>query len=73
MATHPAITLAVPEPRLVTAEPGYAYWRNVWRRVYRDKVTTGVILILCGIVVMSIAAPSRSRVQSSGFTASVSM
>jgi peptide/nickel transport system permease protein len=57
MATHPAITLAVPEPRLVAAEPGYAYWRNVWRRVYRDKVTTGVILILCGIVVMSIAAP----------------
>jgi len=57
MATHPAITLAVPGPRLVAAEPGYAYWRNVWRRVYRDKVTTGVILILCGIVVMSIAAP----------------
>ena len=57
MATHITTTLAVPEPRLVTAEPGYAYWRNVWRRVYRDKVTTGVILILCGIVVMSIAAP----------------
>jgi len=57
MATDTTITLAVPEPRLVTAEPGYAYWRNVWRRVYRDKVTTAVILILCGVVVMSIAAP----------------
>jgi len=57
MTTDTTITLAVPEPRLSTAEPGYAYWRNVWRRVYRDKVTTAVILILCGVVVMSIAAP----------------
>jgi peptide/nickel transport system permease protein len=29
----------------------------VRRRVYRDKVTVGVILILCAIVLMSIAAP----------------
>ncbi len=57
MASHTTIALAVPEPRPVMAEPGYAYWRNVWRRVYRDKVTAGVILILCGIVLMSIAAP----------------
>ena len=57
MAADTAIALAVPEPRTVAAEPGYAYWRNVGRRVWRDKVTVVVILLLCVIVLMSLAAP----------------
>ena len=58
MATDTALPpLAMPEVRLVQDEPGRAYWRNVWRRVYRDKITAGVMLILCAIVVMSLAAP----------------
>ena len=47
----------MPELRAVAAEPGRAYWTNVWRRVARDRVTVAVGLILCGIVVMSLAAP----------------
>lgn len=57
MATDTAIGIAVPGPRPVAAEPGYAYWKNVGRRVVHDKVTIAVILILCGIVLMSLAAP----------------
>ena len=57
MATDTAIALAVPEPRAVAAEPGYAYWRNVGRRVRQDRSTVAVILILCGIVLMALAAP----------------
>src|SRR5215510_15486064 len=48
--TDTTLPLAVPET-------GRAYWSNVGRRVYRDKVTAGVILILCAVIVMSIAAP----------------
>src|SRR5215470_2611478 len=57
MATDTAIALAVPESRPVAAEPGYAYWPNVGRRVLQDKLTVAVILILCGVVLMSVAAP----------------
>jgi peptide/nickel transport system permease protein len=55
--TDTTIALGVPDARPVQAEVGQAYWGNVWRRVYRDKVTAAVILILAGIIVMSIAAP----------------
>ena len=57
MATDTTIVLAVPGLRAAPNEVGQAYWGNVRRRVYRDKVTVGVILILCAIVLMSIAAP----------------
>jgi len=52
VATETTIALAVPELRAAPAEVGQAYWGNVRRRVYRDKVTVGVILILCAIVLM---------------------
>jgi peptide/nickel transport system permease protein len=57
MATDTAIPLVVPAAAAIRAEPGSAYWRNVWRRVRRDRVTSGVILILLAIIVMSIGAP----------------
>ena len=57
MATETTIALAVPELRAAPIEVGRAYWGDVRRGGYRDKVTVGVILILCAIVLMSIAAP----------------
>ena len=57
MASETTVALGLPELRAAPAEMGQAYWGNVRRRVCRDKVTVGVILILCAIVLMSIAAP----------------
>jgi peptide/nickel transport system permease protein len=51
------LALPVPEPQAVRAEPGHAYWRNVWRRVRRDRLTMAVGVILAAIVLMAIAAP----------------
>ena len=56
MATD-ALSLGVGDPRPVAAEAGRAYWSNVGRRVCRDPVTAGVILVLCAIVALSLAAP----------------
>ncbi len=71
MPVDTTIALAVAEPRLVAPEAGRAYWANVRQRVYRDKVTAAVILILCAIVLMSIAAPlvtTHDPAQGSAFT-----
>src|SRR5580765_680184 len=57
MRADSTLALPVPEVRAAPSEVGQAYWASVRRRVYRDKVTVGVILILCAIVLMAIAAP----------------
>ena len=57
MATETTLSLTVPDVRAVAAEPGQAYWQKVGRRVRRDPVTVGVIVALCAIVAMSLAAP----------------
>ena len=64
MATETTIALAVPELRAAPAEAGQAYWGNVRRRVYRDKVTVGVILILCAIVAHVHRRSARDRARS---------
>jgi peptide/nickel transport system permease protein len=52
-------TLALPatEPAIPAAKIGRTYWRNVWRRIRRDRITVTVAGVLAAIVLMAVFAP----------------
>jgi peptide/nickel transport system permease protein len=45
------------ELALLRAQQGRGYWRRVWERLRRDKLTLGVGLVLIGLVVIVVFAP----------------
>jgi peptide/nickel transport system permease protein len=51
-----ALVAGAPEA-LKRARQGKGYWRRVWERLRRDKLTLGVGLVLIGLVVMVVFAP----------------
>jgi peptide/nickel transport system permease protein len=57
MADAPALTIADPVDQLRRAQQGKSYWKRVWERLRRDKVTLAMAAILIALLIMVIFAP----------------
>jgi peptide/nickel transport system permease protein len=57
MADAPAIAVADPVEALRRAQHGKGYWKRVWERLRRDKVTLAMAAVLIALLVMVIFAP----------------
>jgi peptide/nickel transport system permease protein len=57
MADAPAIAVADPVEALRRAQQGKGYWKRVWERLRRDKVTLAMAAVLIALLVMVIFAP----------------
>ena len=57
MADTPAIAIAEPVDALRRAQQGKSYWKRVWERLRRDKVTLAMAAILASLLIMVIFAP----------------
>src|SRR5215212_5192549 len=57
MADTPAILIAEPVDALRRAQQGKGYWKRVWERLRRDKVTLAMAAILASLLIMVIFAP----------------
>src|SRR5215813_3323365 len=57
MTDTPAIAIAEPVEALRRAQQGKSYWKRVWERLRRDKVTLAMAAILIALLTMVIFAP----------------
>jgi peptide/nickel transport system permease protein len=57
MADAPAIAVVDPVEALRRAQHGKGYWKRVWERLRRDKVTLAMAAVLIALLVMVIFAP----------------
>src|ERR1700738_1627849 len=57
MTDAPAIAIAEPIEALRRAQQGKSYWKRVWERLRRDKVTLAMAAILIVLLTMVIFAP----------------
>src|SRR5260370_23259562 len=57
MVDTPAIAIVDPLEALRRAQQGKSYWKRVWERLRRDKVTLAMAAILIALLTMVIFAP----------------
>src|SRR5260221_563057 len=57
MTDAPAIAIADPIDQLRRAQQGKGYWKRVWERLRRDKLTLAMAAILIALLVMVVFAP----------------
>ena len=57
MADAPTIAIADPIDALRRAQQGKSYWKRVWERLRRDKVTLAMAAVLAALLIMVIFAP----------------
>src|SRR5882757_2219844 len=57
MTDTPAIAIAEPVEALRRAQQGKSYWKRVWERLRRDRVTLAMAAILIILLIMVIFAP----------------
>jgi peptide/nickel transport system permease protein len=57
MTDTPAIAIAEPAEALRRAQQGRSYWKRVWERLRRDRVTLAMAAILIALLTMVIFAP----------------
>lgn len=57
MADAPALAISDPAEALRRAQQGKGYWKRVWDRLRRDRVTLTMAAILAALLIMVIFAP----------------
>jgi len=57
MVDNPAIEMVDPPEALRRAQQGKGYWKRVWERLRRDKVTLAMAAILIALLIMVVFAP----------------
>jgi peptide/nickel transport system permease protein len=57
MVDTPAIAIVDPPEALRRAQQGKGYWKRVWERLRRDKVTLAMAAILIALLIMVVFAP----------------
>src|SRR6266571_4553634 len=57
MTATPVIAIAEPVEALRRAQQGKSYWKRVWERLRRDRVTLAIAAVLTFLLIMVVFAP----------------